>query len=82
MRSSCSTVWRSIKSPYLEEPPCLDQEKFAKRAEWPELFIQGNSCSSLQSGILVLINDADWELLNYQLQNQDSILFNSTLHGG
>lgn len=82
MRSSCSTVWRSIKSPYLEEPPCLDQEEFAERAEWPELFIQGNSCSSLQSGILVLINDADWELLNYQLQNQDSILFNSTLHGG
>ena len=82
MRSSCSTGWRSIKSPYLEEPPCLDQEEFAKRAEWPELFIQGNSCSSLQSGILVLINDADWELLNYQLQNQDSILFNSTLHGG
>lgn len=64
------------------QPPCLDQEEFAKRAEWPELFIQGNSCSSLQSGILVLINDADWELLNYQLQNQDSILFNSTLHGG
>ena len=82
MRSSCSTVWRSIKSPYLEEPPCLDQEEFAERAEWPELFIQGNSCSSLQSGILVLINDADWELLNYQLQNQDSILFNSPLHGG
>ena len=82
MRSSCSTVWRCIKSPYLEEPPCLDQEEFAERAEWPELFIQGNSCSSLQSGILVLINDADWELLNYQLQNQDSILFNSTLHGG
>ena len=82
MRSSCSTVWRSIKSPYLEEPPCLDQEEFAERAEWPELFIQGNSCSSLQSGILVLINDADWELLNYQLQNQDSILFNSMLHGG
>ena len=85
MRSSCSTVWRSIKSPYLEEPPCLDQEEFAERAEWPELFIQGNSCSSLQSGILVLINDADWELLgelDYQLQDQDSVLFISTLHDG
>ncbi|EDL08424.1 RIKEN cDNA 2900073H19, isoform CRA_b [Mus musculus] len=36
-------------------------------------------------GILVLINDADWELLgelDYQLQDQDSILFISTLHGG
>ncbi|OWK00445.1 hypothetical protein Celaphus_00019545 [Cervus elaphus hippelaphus] len=30
----------------------------------------------------VLINDADWELLNYQLQDQDSVLVISTLHGG
>ena len=42
----------------------------------------GQSCSSLQSGVLVLINDAYWELLNYQLQNQDSILFISMLHSG
>ena len=36
-------------------------------------------------GILVLINDADWELEGeeaYELQNGDSILFVSTLHGG
>ena len=36
-------------------------------------------------GILVLINDADWELEkenNYQLQQDDNILFVSTLHGG
>jgi ubiquitin related modifier 1 len=36
-------------------------------------------------GILVLINDADWELegeSNYVLQRDDHILFVSTLHGG
>uniref|UniRef100_A0A8C6Q564 Ubiquitin-related modifier 1 n=1 Tax=Nothobranchius furzeri TaxID=105023 RepID=A0A8C6Q564_NOTFU len=36
-------------------------------------------------GILVLINDADWELmgeLDYQIQDKDNIVFISTLHGG
>ena len=36
-------------------------------------------------GILVLINDADWELEGeerYELQRGDNILFVSTLHGG
>ena len=36
-------------------------------------------------GILVLINDADWELEgeeNYELQPSDNIVFVSTLHGG
>ncbi|KAM9841539.1 ubiquitin-related modifier 1 [Aulostomus maculatus] len=50
--------------------------------ERPELFVQGDS---VRPGILVLINNADWELmgeLDYQLQDQDSIVFISTLHGG
>lgn len=50
--------------------------------ERPELFLQGGS---VRPGILVLINDADWELLgqlDYELQEGDSILFISTLHGG
>ncbi|XP_013138093.1 PREDICTED: ubiquitin-related modifier 1 homolog [Papilio polytes] len=50
--------------------------------ERPELFLQGDS---VRPGILVLINDADWELfgeLNYELQNNDVIMFISTLHGG
>ena len=50
--------------------------------ERPELFIQGDS---VRPGILVLINDTDWELLdglNYALKANDSILFVSTLHGG
>ena len=36
-------------------------------------------------GILVLINDTDWELEgegDYQLKNGDEIVFISTLHGG
>jgi molybdopterin converting factor small subunit len=36
-------------------------------------------------GILVLINDADWELEGedkYELKEGDNILFVSTLHGG
>jgi ubiquitin related modifier 1 len=36
-------------------------------------------------GILVLINDADWELEGeeeYVLQDGDEIVFISTLHGG
>lgn len=36
-------------------------------------------------GILVLVNDSDWELLgelDYEIQQNDNILFISTLHGG
>ncbi|KAL8905432.1 MAG: hypothetical protein Q9171_006667 [Xanthocarpia ochracea] len=39
----------------------------------------------VRPGILVLINDADWELegeAEYVLQKDDNILFVSTLHGG
>ncbi|MCJ1375479.1 Ubiquitin- modifier 1 [Loxospora ochrophaea] len=47
-----------------------------------ELFIKDGT---IRPGILVLINDADWELEGegqYELQNDDNILFVSTLHGG
>ncbi|XP_047502200.1 ubiquitin-related modifier 1 homolog [Penaeus chinensis] len=50
--------------------------------ERPELFLQGDS---VRPGILVLVNDADWELLGqleYDLQENDDVLFISTLHGG
>lgn len=39
----------------------------------------------VRPGILVLINDADWELEGeeaYEIQSGDNILFVSTLHGG
>lgn len=65
-----------------------------------ELFIEGDTvwvlhhslrvpCTlkiySRRPGILVLINDTDWELEgegDYVLQNNDEIVFISTLHGG
>ncbi|KAI7201009.1 hypothetical protein KC352_g19483 [Hortaea werneckii] len=40
---------------------------------------------SVRPGVLVLINDADWELEGeekYELQPRDEIVFVSTLHGG
>ncbi|GAB1197316.1 Ubiquitin-related modifier 1 [Aspergillus pseudonomiae] len=59
---------------YLVENVMKDERK--------ELFIlEGN----VRPGILVLINDADWELEgeeNYELQPGDNIVFVSTLHGG
>ncbi|AEO63414.1 1a869b08-afed-42ef-9342-0375d32926a3 [Thermothielavioides terrestris] len=39
----------------------------------------------IRPGILVLINDADWELEGeeaYEIQPNDNILFVTTLHGG
>ncbi|XP_076243230.1 ubiquitin-related modifier 1 [Calliopsis andreniformis] len=50
--------------------------------ERPELFLQGDT---VRPGILVLVNDTDWELLGegaYKLRPSDTILFISTLHGG
>ena len=50
--------------------------------ERPELFLQGET---VRPGILVLINDTDWELLgelDYLIQENDKIIFISTLHGG
>ncbi|KAL4072311.1 ubiquitin-like modifier 1 [Scleroderma citrinum] len=50
--------------------------------ERPELFMDGNN---VRPGILVLINDTDWELEEeerYQIQQGDEIVFISTLHGG
>ncbi|KAG0083077.1 hypothetical protein BGZ93_008023 [Podila epicladia] len=51
--------------------------------ERPELFIGPDG--SVRSGILVLVNGADWELegeLEYELEDGDEIVFISTLHGG
>ena len=39
----------------------------------------------VRAGILVLINDSDWELcgqLDYALEEGDVVTFISTLHGG
>ncbi|KAH9064619.1 ubiquitin-related modifier 1 [Lactarius vividus] len=50
--------------------------------ERPELFIEGGT---VRPGILVLVNDTDWELEgegDYELKEGDEIVFISTLHGG
>lgn len=50
--------------------------------ERPELFMKGDSVCP---GILVLINDVDWELeggIEYTVQAGDRLVFISTLHGG
>ena len=47
-----------------------------------EMFVQSGS---VRPGIIVLINDTDWELEgtnDYTVQNNDTIAFISTLHGG
>ncbi|KAJ9612336.1 Ubiquitin- modifier 1 [Cladophialophora chaetospira] len=47
-----------------------------------ELFVLNDN---VRPGILVLINDSDWELEGedkYELADKDTILFVSTLHGG
>ncbi|KAJ5902473.1 hypothetical protein N7495_003001 [Penicillium taxi] len=59
---------------YLVDNLLKDQRK--------EMFIMEDN---VRPGILVLINDADWELEGeetYELQPRDNIVFVSTLHGG
>lgn len=50
--------------------------------ERPELFLINNN---IRPGILVLVNDTDWELLgqqDYVLNENDKVTYISTLHGG
>ncbi|CAH0730850.1 unnamed protein product, partial [Brenthis ino] len=91
-------LFDKIKKREVELPPLNKYFPDCNRDEWtikdlliwikdnllkerPELFLQGDS---VRPGILVLINDADWELfgeLEYVIQKNDSIMFISTLHG-
>lgn len=50
--------------------------------EKEEMFVQGDT---VRPGIIVMINDTDWELEGtgaYELQEKDVVAFISTLHGG
>ncbi|GLT43924.1 hypothetical protein SLA2020_178480 [Shorea laevis] len=50
--------------------------------ERPEMFMKGES---VRPGVLVLVNDCDWELsgqLDTILEEKDVVVFISTLHGG
>lgn len=63
---------------FLIDHLCRDTMKDSRK----ELFVLDDH---LRPGILVLINDADWELEGeeaYEIQSGDNILFVSTLHGG
>jgi ubiquitin related modifier 1 len=47
-----------------------------------DMFVLG---STIRPGVLVLVNDVDWELedtLRYRIAEGDSFAFISTLHGG
>lgn len=70
---------------------CLHMNSLLRRSDIAPPF-HGNSLANWclfllyrRPGILVLINDADWELEGeeeYELKSGDNILFVSTLHGG
>ncbi|XP_044733208.1 ubiquitin-related modifier 1 homolog isoform X2 [Chrysoperla carnea] len=48
----------------------------------PDLFLRGDT---VRPGIIVAINDVDWELLgdvDYEIKANDNIFFISSLHGG
>ncbi|CAN4125761.1 unnamed protein product [Withania somnifera] len=50
--------------------------------ERPEMFMKGGS---VRPGVLVLVNDTDWELscqLETVLEEKDNVVLISTLHGG
>ncbi|GER37770.1 ubiquitin related modifier 1 [Striga asiatica] len=50
--------------------------------ERPEMFMKGDT---VRPGVLVLVNDCDWELsgqLDTVLEEKDTVVFISTLHGG
>ena len=52
---------------------------------WSMAVSNGEADVPSRPGILVLINEADWELdgeLEYELKDRDEVVFISTLHGG
>ena len=60
----------------------IDHLKKVHLQEKEEMFVNQGS---VRAGIIVLINDCDWELeggIDYVCQNKDVISFISTLHGG
>ena len=60
----------------------IDYLKRNHLKEKEEMFVSG---SSVRPGIIVLVNDTDWELLDtvsYKIENNDNVAFISTLHGG
>ena len=76
---TCSPSWLGL--PFLIVPPIPQRLSLRVAAA----FTDNSHLHYSRPGILVLINDADWELegeASYALQPNDNILFVSTLHGG
>jgi len=81
----------NVKKHTVELPEISDKWQIRSLLPWirdniiqerPELFMQGDT---VRPGILVLVNEADWELLgelDYELEKNDTVVFISTLHGG
>ncbi|KAF8700737.1 hypothetical protein HU200_034091 [Digitaria exilis] len=83
----------STKVHKVEVPPKDGEEKVTMKGvlswakanlikERPEMFVKGDS---VRPGVLVLINDCDWEIcggLDAVLEEKDVVVFISTLHGG
>eukprot|EP00891_Asterochloris_glomerata_P001546 jgi/Astpho2/1546/Aster-05417 len=70
------------KNKQLTIAPLLSWLRQNALTEREELFIKGNS---VRPGILVLVNDTDWELsgaLDTEVEEGDTVTFISTLHGG
>ncbi|CAG8578832.1 25023_t:CDS:2, partial [Dentiscutata erythropus] len=87
-------LFNNIRQKIIEIPPTINPPKPTTMKDlilWikdnllqdrSELFVSGNT---VRPGILVLINDTDWELegeLEYEIKDNDDIVFISTLHGG
>lgn len=68
------------KSKYLLKDLVLELKG---KLDKPNFFV--DTSNAVRPGILVLVNDTDYELLdgeNYELKDKDEIVFISTLHGG
>jgi len=77
-----SSLKRKKKGSGLSFVTFLNYVKTNLCKERHELFVQNDT---VRPGILVLINDTDWELeggIKYTVMDKDNIVFISTLHGG
>ena len=60
----------------------IEKLRVEQMSDKEEMFVQNGT---VRPGIIVLINDTDWELEgtnDYAIENNDTIAFISTLHGG
>lgn len=76
---------KSLEVPMPENSNILQLVEYLKTNELKErveLFVENGT---VRPGILVFVNNVDWELLdegNCKLKNGDEVVFISTLHGG